>query len=265
MKVGYNFTSIEHLKFTEILYKDGFIDYVEILIDNFLSFHPSELKKCRIPIALHIMNSKFLERSHADLCEIADKIRFVTSYSEILYASDHILEFSDNGFNLPYLQEIDYESAIENKAIIVNKIKIWNNLLNKNVFFENAASLDERGLQQPNFIKQVLLRNGFKVLLDITNLFISTKNCGVVIDEWFDIIRDCDVFHIGSCRLSEIDESLYIDSHDSEISTDFVNFFYLIKPYINFDRPCFFTYERDFNEDIDSVKKDIELIKKIVA
>lgn len=42
-------------------------------------------------------------------------------------------------------------------------------------------------------------------------------------------------------------------------------FFYLIKPYINFDRPCFFTYERDFNEDIDSVKKDIELIKKMVA
>lgn len=51
------------------LIDSGIVDYVEILIDNFIFFYPMTIRKVfsDVPIAFHIMRAQFLERDIQDL------------------------------------------------------------------------------------------------------------------------------------------------------------------------------------------------------
>lgn len=264
---GFNMTNSHSLSLVNRLYEEGVIDYVEVLIDNFINFLPAAFNELKPPLAIHIMSSRFLERESQFLKLMSDKIRTVTDGRDIFYYSDHILKFSHKGFTLPYLQEIDYEMAMGSKSQTVEKIKEWSNLLGSTVYFENAASLDSRGLCQHKFIKDIVQYAGGKTLLDLTNLYISINNGGAKLEDWEDIISSSRVFHIGSYSFSTIDQTLMIDSHASQITREFIDFVEGIIPYLTVAEDIFVTYERDANNTIEAITIDIsrcrELFEKI--
>jgi hypothetical protein len=62
MMLGFNYTQGSTMDMVRKLVKDGDIDYVELLIDNFLHVPVDEVVKAfDCPVGLHIMRSRFLE------------------------------------------------------------------------------------------------------------------------------------------------------------------------------------------------------------
>ena len=263
VKIGYNMTAPHHLEMVNDFFRSGQIDYVELLADNFFNFQTSEIEKIKAPLALHIMRSAFLEEDRAHLSYMAKSIQAIMTVRPMLYVSDHILKFSHNGHTLPYLQEIDYPDIIKSPDAFHARLRFWMAEIGSQIFFENAASLDARGTSQHHFIEQVLIPSGGGILLDLTNLFISIKNGGAVLDDWKNIISKARHFHIGSYNLSSVDTAFHIDSHASEISDEFEQFCHQILPLINLNADIYVTYERDAQEDIASVSLDLSRTREM--
>lgn len=261
---GYNFTSPNHMELVNKLRDSQCIDYVELMGDNFLSVNSSELRKLRMPVSIHIMYSKFLERNPNELEIISTQLRALCSKIDPLYFSDHILQFSHNNNILPYLQEINYENAIKNFSQIEKKITYWCNLIGQPVLFENAASLDSRGRLQDKFMLKVNSVKNAGILLDLTNLFISIKNGGTLLKNWIALIKSSKVFHIGSYVHSKVDSSFLIDSHNSNITKDFILFLDKIKSDVAFGSDVMITFERDFYEEAENLKLEFSKIREVL-
>ena len=76
MKIGFNFTLGETLPLVRSLLASGRIDYVELLIDNFLAVPEEELAAgFDVPVGFHIMFSKFIETDEAALDSLASRLR----------------------------------------------------------------------------------------------------------------------------------------------------------------------------------------------
>src|SRR5688572_8805233 len=110
MLVGVNWSVPQSLPVIQTLIQHKIADFCEILVDNVIHLSPElvlkELKN--IPIAFHIMTSRFLERSDAELKEIAKHIRHWIDVVNPMYVSDHLVQFTQNNKRLPFLGELNY-------------------------------------------------------------------------------------------------------------------------------------------------------------
>jgi len=81
MKIGINWTSTRDLASVREIINKGAIDFVEIMIDNFLSCNAASIKSVLggTACAFHIMNSRFLHQDSEVLMEIACKINELSS------------------------------------------------------------------------------------------------------------------------------------------------------------------------------------------
>ena len=62
MRLGFNFTLPDTYDMVRRMNAEGHIDYVELLIDNFLCVPPSEMAEAfPCPVGFHIMFSRFFE------------------------------------------------------------------------------------------------------------------------------------------------------------------------------------------------------------
>ena len=76
VSIGVNLTSYSQLsEISQLINNSNSVQYVELLIDNFISCDPVTIRDalCNIPVAVHIMNSRFLERDWKELEKIAKK------------------------------------------------------------------------------------------------------------------------------------------------------------------------------------------------
>ena len=150
MHIGLNITGPRGNKEANRLLSEGHCNFYEILIDNF--FHLDEIKlKESISdnrISFHIMSSCFLERDIESLKEYGKKIRSLIRLLNPFYVSDHIARFTNEGRRLLTTFECDYK-IIKNMAI--ERIKIWQDILDHNLYFENFPSIINMGYSQIDF------------------------------------------------------------------------------------------------------------------
>lgn len=262
VNIGYNLTSPAEVETINQLWSRSLISYTELMIDNFFGYDRETFNFLQGPVAFHIMRSRFLEADNAELEYAASEINKFKETLQPLYVSDHLLRFSHNGFRLPYLQEINYDYFNQHPEEFYDLASRWIHLVGGPIYFENAASLDNRGIGQIRFLTQTLsLVPGARLLVDLTNIFISVHNTTTKLAQWEPIISDANIFHIGSYRMSPIYENLMIDSHDSSISCEFKEYLAGIRSLFRRDGESFVTFERDANRDLHSIETDIEWVR----
>ena len=117
VKVGANLTQLKRqLPLFKRWHRGGTIDYIEILVDNFATIDPWSLREMLvdIPVALHIMNSRFLDRAPDGFQSVASLIaNWISIFFSQIYVSDHMMRFAESGFLLPYVNEVDYSAVDE--------------------------------------------------------------------------------------------------------------------------------------------------------
>lgn len=122
MKFGVNLTKFDQIEFFNLFYTEGKIDFVEILLDNFINCDPvyiaSKLEK--FPVSFHIMNSRYLERNIEELQYIADKIDEFSKVFNPIYISDHLFKNTMSNIYYPMQIECNYHTDM---PFIYKKIK----------------------------------------------------------------------------------------------------------------------------------------------
>lgn len=214
--IGVNLTSAGQINKFIPMIESRNIDYIEILIDNFLYCDPYSVLDTfnNIPVAFHIMRSRFLERDYQELVQIAKKISMFINIIKPIYVSDHLAEFFLDNLPLPKNNELKYD---EDKADIFKKVKIWQDLLDSEILFENYPSLTNRGKSQPEFLYHLVKETSCGILFDISNAFIATKNLQLPASCWNPVLELSRNFHVGGYSVLE-GSDLLLDSHDQRIS-----------------------------------------------
>ena len=212
MKIGVNWTAPDHLDLVKSLVREGKADFIEVLIDNFLSIPQKELSRTfdGIPVAFHIMNSQFLERAKDELEAIAKRIRDFSMALHPLYLSDHLGTFTFAGRRLPLMGEISYDQF----DFHVEKISRWQELLGGKIHLENYPSVLPSGRGQKAYLERLLKKTGAGLLFDVSNAVVAELNAGVTGETWLSLASAATHFHIGGYSEETLGETIAIDSHD---------------------------------------------------
>ncbi|MDO4426585.1 MAG: DUF692 family protein [Moraxella sp.] len=216
-KIGVNWTGIRDLESLEFMTSNGHIDFIEILIDNFLNCEPKSILDTikDIPCAFHIMNSRFIDNDISNLSSMAKSINFLKKELNPIYVSDHLGKFYYKEFTLPQMLEVDYQN--DSKKIF-EKLSIWQDLLECEIFLENYPSIFRQPVGQAEFFEHLINATNCGLLFDISNAIISESNTGYAISSWDKIAKSTSHFHIAGYAPCGIENEFLVDTHDCEIS-----------------------------------------------
>lgn len=259
MQIGFNFTMNGTLEMVQRFVNERQIDYVELLIDNFVMFPVEELIDAfDCPVGFHIMRSGVLEAERDALERFAETLRIYIDALKPLYVSDHLLCFSHGGRTLKHLGEIDYADFDR----IRSRVAQWQDLLGVRLYLENYPSIMDGGWDAPAFYRRLCRETGAGTLFDASNAVVAQLNCGAPVELWKDVIEETNHYHVAGYGHSFIEENVYVDSHDREMSQLTIDFLTSMRS--SFDKPgATITYERDFEIDYDSISRDLRLLREI--
>lgn len=260
MLIGFNFTLNGTIGMVQEMVQKRQIDYVEILIDNFLNIDPKELADAfNCPVAFHIMLSKYLENDDDSLKAFAKRLRVFIDELKPIYVSDHILYFSHNGRQLYHLGEVDYVREYDR---VRDGVARWQEMIGERLHVENYPSIMDGGWDAPAFFERLTQETGAGVLFDASNAVCAMHNCGAPVELWRKVIETTKHFHVAGYGEAFIEERVKVDSHDRELSPATLDFLRRMRE--SFDKPgATITYERDFEIDYDSISNDLRCLREI--
>jgi len=212
---GINCTSPYTLPLVCDLLDERVADFCELMVDNFIHLPADKIREALpdAPISLHIVASRFMERSPADLNALAQRLREWIAVLKPMYVSDHLARFSSERGRLPMLAELDYAADYLHIKTFVEK---WQEQLGTVIFFENFASLTSTGNMQADFFKQLQQDTGAGLLFDYSNAYIAEYNNVLPLSAWDSLLEKVPHFHAAGFRIDP-DTGLAIDTHDIEI------------------------------------------------
>ncbi|MDY0071642.1 MAG: methanobactin biosynthesis cassette protein MbnB [Thauera sp.] len=262
MQIGFNYTLGDTAPLVRRLLASRRIDYVELLIDNFLSVPLEDLVEgFGSPVGFHIMFSKFIESDEAALENMARRLRVLIDRLNPLYVSDHIARFTHDGRQLYHLAEIDYIGDYER---VRRRVDWWQQKLGCQLHLENYPSIMDGGYDAPHFHERLHRDTGAGVLFDVSNAVCAHLNCGVPLQAWEGIIEASSHFHVAGYNLSILAPHLVVDTHDHALSDATLAF--LERYRTRFDTPgATITYERDDNFDESEIDDDLDRLRNLFS
>lgn len=200
------------------------VDFVEIISENFMVDGGRPLATLdaireRYPVAMHGVSMSIgaaagLDRDYLQrLKALADRVR-------PLWASDHLCWTGINGYNSHDLLPLPYSTQALDT--VCANIVVAQNVLERPMLFENPSSyvqFDDAGLTEWEFLAAMCQRTGCYLLLDVNNIFVSSRNHGFDATSYLDAIPADRVRQIHLAGHSQSD-SMLIDTHDSPVQAE---------------------------------------------
>jgi uncharacterized protein (UPF0276 family) len=260
MMLGVNFTGPGHLELIRALAAERRIGFVEVLVDNFLSCRPDSMIEAvgGLPVAFHIMRSKFLTRPIEQLRQLAARLRPFIAHSRPLYVSDHLAVFDRLGRGLPLIAEVDYDSTYE---LARERTRLWQDLLGCPLHLENFPSILPGGRSQPAFLARLRADTGCGVLFDASNAMVAKLNVGLELSAWEDLARDSLHWHAAGYSSSGTVPEFVRDTHDQPVSAETAAFVASLARNPG-SRKRTMSVERDGNHSLDAWRADLDRISE---
>ncbi len=208
--------------YAEFLERDVPVDFVEIISENFMIDGGRPLATLdaireRYPVAMHGvsmsigsaagLNRDYLKRLKA----LADRVR-------PLWVSDHLCWTGVGGHNSHDLLPLPYsEEALDT---VCANIAVAQDALGRPMLFENPSSyvqFPEVGLTEWEFLAEMCRRTGCYLLLDVNNVFVSSRNHGFDSSAYLAAIPADRVRQIHLAGHSQ-GETMLIDTHDHPVA-----------------------------------------------
>lgn len=210
--------------YAEFLARHVPVDFVEIISENFMVDGGRPLATLdaireRYPVAMHGvsmsigsadgLNPVYLKR----LKTLADRI-------DPLWVSDHLCWTGFGGHNSHDLLPMPYsEEALDT---VCANIAIAQDALERPMLLENPSSyvqFGDAGLSEWDFLAEMCRRTGCYLLLDVNNIFVSSRNHGFDASIYLAAIPIDRVRQIHLAGHSQGDTML-IDTHDRPVTPD---------------------------------------------
>lgn len=231
---------------------------VEILWDNYCHLPPEQIAKFFAPIAegvaLHIMWSRFIERSPDEVQEYLDRLARHVAVLQPIYVSDHLCDFTVDGLYAPYGLEHDYRDMDR----LVSRVLAYQEALGRPVMLENYASTAVGVARQIDAFELLMRETGCGILFDISNAYAAELNGVVEASRWFSVLEQVPALrcHVGSYSFSA-KLGCYLDTHGSAVSTEVAELTRTVTRVADVASVC---YERDFNQDCAAMVADLHTL-----
>lgn len=217
MLIGINWISPHTLPVVTELLQQGQADFCELMVDNFIHLPPEKIQAAvaHAPIALHIVASRFLEKTEAELITLANHLRPWIKALQPLYVSDHLAQFTIERRRLPFPIELEYEDD----DAVKQRVMLWQALLDIPLLIENHASLTKSGKQQARFYRSLLTDTQTGLLFDFSNAYIAEHNQICPATDWDGLLQTTNHFHVAGARI-DAETQLMVDTHDRPIANE---------------------------------------------
>ncbi|WP_232220652.1 MNIO family bufferin maturase [Legionella tunisiensis] len=205
------------------------IDWLEVHTENFMFSGGPLLDllfsiRQHYPLSFHGIGLS-LGSAQGISKEHLKRIKILLKRFEPFLLSDHLSWSSTEYAYLPDLLPIPYNK--ESLTVIANNIDDAQNYLQRTLLIENPSSYIEfqtSTYPEAEFLAELVKRTGAKILLDITNIFVSCFNHGWNPHEYIQAIPHEAVqeIHLAGHSVHVQDEknSLLIDTHDDYVCQD---------------------------------------------
>lgn len=214
---------LRHPHYQDVLEQRPPIDWFEVHSENFFHLDSPALDSLlkirqRYPISLHGIGLSLGSAEgvmHAHLTRLNTLITRV----EPFIISEHLSWSVVAGRYIPDLLPIPYNQ--ESFTLISRNIAIAQEFLKRPILIENPSSYVEykdSDRQEVDFLISLCINTGCKLLLDINNVYVSSKNHGWNARDYINAIPSHLVgeIHLAGHTLKTLDENttLLIDTHD---------------------------------------------------
>ena len=215
MKFGVNLIAPTTLPVVRTWILNGRADFCEIMVDNFIHLDPHAVRALlpNIPVAFHLVATRFLERDQRSLKILAKRLRDWIAVFSPIYVSDHLVYFTAGKERLSVIREPHYAKCAPELKRAVSR---WQEELNVTVYLENHASLTLAGLEQPAFFAELMAETGCGLLFDSSNALIAERNISVNRSDWHGLIVKTPHWHVGGFK-QDTATKLWLDTHDEAI------------------------------------------------
>ncbi len=207
--------------YTAILDCPPAVDWFEIITENYLvgggrPLHFLDAICARYPVAMHGVSLSIGSTAPLDTDYIA-RVRSLADRCEAQWISDHLCWTGTDGINLHDLLPLPYTSeALEHLAPRIDRVQ---QLLGRPLVLENVSSYvsyTSSAMSEWEFLAALVRRTGCRLLLDVNNVYVSSRNHGFEPRDFLDGVPVGAVqqFHLaGHLDLG----SHVIDTHDAPV------------------------------------------------
>jgi len=226
---------LRHPHFSDILTAPKQVDFVEVHSENFFGHGGAALSvlqqvREKYPISLHSTSMGL--GSHQDIpVDYLDRLKRLTNSIDPFLMSEHACftwgqqhgQLIHSGDLLPIAH------TRKNLKLICEQIDRVQNYLGRALIIENVSAyvqFDESYLSEAEFLAQVCLHSGAKILLDINNIVVNSLNFedGNIeqsVAQYIDVLPLSSVaqIHLAGCSLPANNE-MVIDDHACPVSDE---------------------------------------------
>ena len=200
------------------------VDFVEVISENFMvdGGQPLDILRRmreRHPVILHGV-SMSIGSADGLRADYLKRLRKLADAIEPLFVSDHLSWSRFAHFNSHDLLPLPYTE--ETLAVVCRNIDMAQEALGRAMLFENPSSyvsFAASTMTEAEFIAQMSRRTGCGLLLDVNNIFVSSRNHGWDAKAYLSDIPAERVRQIHLAGHTQ-GEDLLIDTHDQPVNDD---------------------------------------------
>ncbi len=210
--------------YAEFLERDVPVDFVEIISENFMvdggrPLATLDAVRERYPVAMHGVSMSIGSAAGLDP-DYLKRLKILADRLRPLWVSDHLCWTGFGGHNSHDLLPMPYSA--EALDTVCANIMVAQDALERPMLLENPSSyvqFDDAGLTEWDFLAEMCRRTGCYLLLDVNNIFVSSRNHGFDAATYLAAIPVDRVRQIHLAGHSQ-GETMLIDTHDQPVVPD---------------------------------------------
>jgi uncharacterized protein (UPF0276 family) len=247
------------------------ISWLEVHSENFFVtsdyvHNVLEIISTHYPLSFHSVGLSLGSTDSLDSNHLKKLKNLINQYKPV-FISEHLAWSSVEGVFLHDLLPLPYCS--DSLQLFCDKVQRVQDYLGQQILIENPAlyvRFPESTIPEYDFLNQLVEKTDCGILLDISNLYISSYNLSFVAEKYLAQINTDAIYEIHLAGFSQSAKGLLIDSHNGTVAEVVLALFeYFIKHYGV--RPVIFEQDQDIpvlQELIDQTEKVNNIIKEYV-
>jgi uncharacterized protein len=210
--------------FDAVLAENPRVDWFEIISENFMVAggkprHYLDAIRARYPLAMHGVSLSIGSTDPFDMDYLRD-LRQLASHVEPIWISDHLCWTGNGGINSHDLLPLPYtEEAISH---VVSRISEVQDFLGREILIENVStyvSFSNAEMEEAVFLGEIARRSGCRILLDVNNIYVSSRNHGFDADAYVAALPAEKIWQIHLAGHSDYGDYV-IDTHDHPVRAE---------------------------------------------
>lgn len=197
------------------------LDFFEVITENFFQTEGRPIKvlekvREKFPVSLHGVSLSIASADEINL-DYLKKVKALASRIDAFQISDHLCWTGLKKNNLHNLLPFPYTE--ENLQYLVPRIQKVQEYLGRPIMLENLSAylqFKHSDLSEAQFLRELHLRSGCNILLDLNNVYVNAHNQNFVAQKWIEEIPTKAVKEIHLAGFSDMGK-YYFDTHSCPV------------------------------------------------